>query len=77
MQTKQKLSLTIDKDIYDALEEASRVHGLPKSQLAQKALELLFKKETDALMAKGYEDMANEDETFADVAFDAQREILE
>jgi len=77
MQTKQKLSLTIDKDIYDALEEAARVQGLPKSRLAQKALELLFKNETDALMARGYEEMANEDETFADVIFDAQREILE
>lgn len=77
MQTKQKISLTIDKDIYDALEEASRVQGLPKSRLAQKALELLFRKEMDSLMAEGYEDMANEDETFADVTFDAQREILE
>ena len=77
MQTKQKLSLTIDKDIYDALEDASRVQGLPKSRLAQKALELLFKKETDALMAEGYEDMAKEDEAFADVTFEAQREILE
>ena len=77
MQTKQKLSLTIDRNIYDALEEAARVQGLPKSRLAQKALELWFKKETDSLLAEGYEEMANEDETFADVTFDAQREILE
>jgi len=38
---------------------------------------LWFKNETDALMAEGYEVMANEDETLAEVTLDAQREILE
>ena len=43
----------------------------------KKALELLFKNETNERMAEGYEDMANEDENLAAVTFDAQREILE
>ena len=49
---------------------------LAKSQLAQEAFSLWLKKETEALMAKGYEEMAAEDKAFADVSLEAQREIL-
>ena len=34
------------------------------------------KKQTESLMAKGYDEMAEEDKAFADVTFEAQREIL-
>jgi len=32
--------------------------------------------ETEKLMAKGYEEMAEEDRLFADEAFEAQREVI-
>ncbi len=76
MRTKKKVSLTIDEDLYDAIDKASKMLKLAKSQLAQEAFSLWLKKETEALMAKGYEEMAAEDKAFADVSLEAQREIL-
>ena len=77
MRTKRKISLTIDEDIYQSIEKAARELRLAKSQLAQEAFGLWLKKKTEALMAKGYEDMAEEDNAFAKHAFDAQKEILQ
>ena len=76
MRTKRKVSLTIDEDIYAAIDKASKTLNLAKSQLAQEAFSLWLKSQTEALMAKGYEDMAEEDKAFADVTFEGQREIL-
>ena len=76
MRTKRKISLTIDEETYNAIEKASRTRRIAKSQLAQEALCLWLKKETEALMAKGYEEMAEEDEKLAALTFEAQREIL-
>ena len=76
MRTKRKVSLTIDEEIYAAIDKASKTLNLAKSQLAQEAFSLWLKKQTETLMAKGYEEMAEEDKAFADVTFEAQREIL-
>ena len=76
MRTKRKISLTIDEEIYAAIDKASKTLNLAKSQLAQEAFSLWLKKQTESLMAKGYEEMAEEDNAFAEVTFEAQREIL-
>jgi hypothetical protein len=76
MRTKRKVSLTIDEEIYAAINKASKTLNMAKSQLAQEAFSLWLKKQTEELMAKGYEEMAEEDKAFADVTFEAQREIL-
>ena len=76
MRTKRKVSLTIDEEIYAAIDKASKSLNLAKSQLAQEAFSLWLKNQTEAHMAKGYEEMAEEDKAFADVTFEAQREIL-
>ena len=76
MRTKKKVSLTIDEEIYEAVERASGVHKMAKSRIAEDALRLWLKKETEALMAKGYEEMAEEDEKMATITFQAQREVL-
>ena len=75
MRTKRKVSLTIDEETYEAIEKASRSHRIAKSQLAQEAFQLWLKNETEALMAKGYKEMAEEDEVFAALTFEAQREV--
>ena len=75
MRTKRKVSLTIDEETYNAIEKASRTRRIAKSQLAQEALCLWLKKETEALMAKGYEEMAEEDEKFAALTLEAQKEV--
>jgi hypothetical protein len=76
MRRKRKVSLSIDEDLYLEIDKASRAFKTAKSQLAQKAFRLWLKQETEALMAKGYEEMAEEDEAFADLTSRAQREIL-
>ena len=76
MGTKRKVSLTIDEDLYMAIEKAAKTFNMAKSHLAQEAFRLWLKKETEALMAKGYEEMAEEDKAFADLTSQAQREIL-
>ncbi len=77
MRTKRKISLTIDEDLYAAIEEASAKLNLAKSRLAQEAFRLWLKKETEDLMAKGYEEMAKEDQAFAEVALKAQKEVVQ
>ena len=76
MRTKRKVSLTIDEDLYAAIEKASKTLNIAKSRLAQEAFRLWLKVETEALMAKGYEEMAEEDKAFADLTFQSQKEIL-
>ena len=76
MRTKRKVSLTIDEDLYIAIDRVSKTHRIAKSQVAQEALRLWLKKETEALMAKGYEEMYEEDKAFADTNYEAQREVL-
>ncbi len=76
MRTKRKVSLTIDSDLYMDIEKAAKTFNMAKSHLAQEAFRLWLKKKTEALMAKGYEEMAEEDKAFADLTSQAQREIL-
>jgi len=76
MRTKRKVSLTIDEELFEAIEKASKTYNKAKSQLAQEAFRLWLKRETEALMAEGYEEMAEEDRELANITFDAQKEIL-
>ncbi len=76
MRTKRKISLTIDDRVYRAIERAAKAQNMAKSHIAQKAFELWLKNETETMMAKGYEEMAGEDHAFAEMSFDAQREIV-
>jgi len=77
MRTKRKLSVTVDEDILQAVEKASKAYNMAKSQLAQEAFKLWLKNRTQDQMAKGYEEMAKEDEAFAELAIQAQREIVQ
>jgi len=77
MRTKRKVTLTIDEDLYAAIEKVSKTHNMAKSRLAQEAFRLWLRAQTEALMAKGYEEMAEEDKAFADMAFEAQTQILQ
>jgi metal-responsive CopG/Arc/MetJ family transcriptional regulator len=76
MRTKKKMSVTIDTEILEAIEDVAKTCNMAKSQLAQEAFRLWFKKRTEELMAAGYIEMAREDREFADTTLDAQKEIL-
>ncbi len=76
MRTKKRVSLTIDGDLYMSIEKAAKTFNIAKSHLAQEAFRLWLKNKTEEIMAKGYEEMANEDREFANLTIQAQREIL-
>ncbi len=77
MRTKRKLSITIDNKMLEKIENISKVHNLSKSRLTEEALKLWFKKNTEELMARGYQEMAEEDQEFTELALEAQKEALE
>ena len=76
MRSKRKVSLTLDEDLCLDIEKAAKALNLPKSQLARKAFRLWLEKETEILMAKGYEEMVEEDKAFAETTLQTQKEIL-
>jgi len=76
MRTKGKLSITIDYKLLEEIEKASKVHHFSKSRLTEEALKLWFKKNTEKLMARGYKEMAKEDQEFSELALEAQREVI-
>ena len=76
MRTKRKISVTIDEEILEGIEKASRTFNMAKSHLAQEAFRLWLKKKTEELMARGYIEMAKEDRELAELTSEAQKEIL-
>lgn len=76
MRTKRKLSITVDYKLLEEMEKASKVHHFSKSRLTEEALKLWFKKNTEELMARGYKEMAKEDQELAELALEAQREVI-
>jgi len=76
MRTKRKISVTIDEEMLEAIEKASRTFNMAKSHLAQEAFRLWLKKKTEELLARGYIEMAKEDRELAELTSEAQKEIL-
>ena len=76
MRTKRKLSITVDYKLLEEIEKASKVHHFSKSRLTEEALKLWFKKNTEELMARGYKEMAEEDQKYTGLALEAQREVI-
>jgi len=75
MRTKTKINLTIDTELFEAIEKAAKDCNMAKSHLAQEALILWLIKKTEESMAEGYLEMAREDKEFADMTLQAQKEI--
>ena len=76
MQTKKKITITIDEGICEAIDQATKCLKMARSQLAQEALSQWLKKQTGALMRQGYREMAEEDRQLAELALEAQKEML-
>jgi len=76
MRTKRKLSITVDYKLLEEITKTSKVHQISKSKLTEEALKLWFKKNKEKLMAKGYKEMVKEDQKYAKLALEAQREVI-
>jgi metal-responsive CopG/Arc/MetJ family transcriptional regulator len=75
MQTKRKITITLDEGLLEEVEKASKRFNMSRSHLAEESLSLWLKKKTESLMEKGYREMAEEDREFSKLTFDAQMEI--
>ena len=76
MRTKKKLSITIDNKILEQIEKTAKVQNFSKSKLTEEALKLWLKKNEEKLMAKVYQEMAQESQGFIEFTLEAQREVL-
>ena len=76
MRTKRKMSVTIDAEVFKAIEELAKSEGMAKSHLAEEAFKEWIRKYVKNEMARGYEEMAREDKKFSELGFEAQKEVL-
>ena len=75
MQTKKKITITIDEELAEDVDRATKRLKMARSHLAQEALSLWITKQTEVLMAKGYREMAKEDREFIELTIEAQKEV--
>jgi hypothetical protein len=75
MKTKRKVTITIDEDLYEVVNQATKRFNLARSRLAQEAISLWLEKKTEEFMAEGYRMMADEDRSFSELTIQAQKEI--
>jgi hypothetical protein len=77
MQTKKKITITIDEGLCEAIDQAGIRLNMARtqSQSAQETLSLWLKKQTGDLMAQGYREMAEEDWEFSELTLEVQRDV--
>jgi predicted transcriptional regulator len=66
MRQKVKLTVSLDQDLVDTLDEMSRLRKKPRSQVVQEALRLWRRNELHEKLAQGYRSMAEEDQETAE-----------
>ena len=76
MAQKMKVTLSLDEDLVQTLDEISRQSKKPRSRVVQEALRLWRRKELQNKLAEGYRAMAEEDRETAERGLTAFREIL-
>jgi len=76
MRQKVKLTVSLDQDLVEALDEMSRQSKKPRSQVVQDALRLWRRKELHEKLAEGYRAMADEDRETAEQHLPVFKETL-
>ncbi|MBI2997955.1 MAG: ribbon-helix-helix protein, CopG family [Deltaproteobacteria bacterium] len=76
MAQKVKLTVSLDQDLVETLDEMSRQSKKPRSRVVQEALRLWRRKQLHDKLAEGYRAMAEEDRETAERHLPAFREIL-
>ena len=76
MAQKVKLTVSLDSDLVESLDEASRQSKKPRSRVVQEALRLWRRKNVHDKLAEGYRAMAEEDRETAERHLPAFKEIL-
>ena len=76
MAQKVKLTVSLDSDLVESLDEASRQSKKPRSRVVQEALRLWRRKHLHDKLAEGYRSIAEEDLEEAERHLPAFKEIL-
>lgn len=76
MRQKVKLTVSLDQDLVETLDEMSRQSKKPRSQVVQEALRLWRRNELHEKLAQGYRSMAEEDRERAEQNLVVFRETL-
>jgi len=76
MSQKVKLTVSLDQDLVESLDEMSRKSKKPRSRVVQEALRLWRRQHVHDRLAEGYRSMAEEDLEEAERHLPAFREIL-
>jgi metal-responsive CopG/Arc/MetJ family transcriptional regulator len=76
MRQKVKLTVSLDQDLVETLDEMSRQSKKPRSQVVQEALRSWRQRELHEKLAQGYRSMAEEDRETAEQRLAVFKETL-
>ncbi len=74
---KQRLSITIDSDLFTKVEKISKEENIPRSRIITEALKLWEQRRIENLMLKGYLESAKEDLDLAEFDLEAGNEVMD
>jgi len=76
MANKLKVTLSLDEDLVETLEQISRQTKKPRSRVVQEALRAWRRKELQEKLALGYQEMADENLKVAEQGLSSFKETL-
>ena len=74
---KERLSITIDSDLFNKIEKTSKEENIPRSRIIMEALKLWEQKRIENLMRRGYLESAKEDLALAEFDLEAGNEVVD
>lgn len=74
---KQRLSITIDSDLFTKVEKISKEENITRSRIIMEALKLWEQRRIENQMRKGYLESAKEDLDLAEFDLEAGNEVMD
>ena len=74
---KERLSITIDSDLFTKIKKISNKENIPRSKIIREALKLWEQRRTENLMRKGYLESAKEDINLSELDLEAGNEVMD
>ena len=74
---KERLSITIDSDLFTKIKKISKKENIPRSKIIREALKLWEHRRTEKLMRKGYLESGKEDLDLAEFDLEAGNEVMD
>ena len=74
---KERLSITIDSDLFTKIKKISSKENIPRSKIIGEALKLWEQRRTENSMRKGYLESAKEDIDLAELDLEAGNEVMD